>query len=429
MLDTSVDRNVDEGQAALLAMVERTQAVIHFTAEGIILQANANFLAAVEYNAEDVVGRHHRIFVDSKYARSPEYSQFWHDLKSGKTFTDQFPRRTRTGKEIWIQATYAPVFDEQGNVTRVVKVATDITERQNAIKDIAEGLEQLRQGNLCHRIPVSRLPDLAILGEAYNRTTEDWNELLKRVALVTNSVHDIEQTLNTSSQELSNRSSEQASALNETAQALGQLTKTVHNAVDEGQTADTIALDTKARAESNTKLVEEMMQAMVLIQTSSGRISKIVNTIDSIAVQTNLLALNAAIEAARAGAAGRGFAVVASEVRQLAQRSSESAQEIGDLITDSEKHVSNGVTLVNRAGTDLSKFFEGINNLSTTVGRMADGISTQSAALSQINEAISHMETITQENVQMAQDTTSACKSLSQATGTLSSEVSTFQIA
>ena len=424
MLDTTIETNLDESQAALLDMVERTQAVIHFTVDGTILHANANFLAALEYTAEAVVGRHHRIFVDPEYARGSEYSKFWQDLKSGVTFTDQFPRQTRTGRTIWIQATYAPVFDENGLVCRVVKVATDITARQEAIHDLAVGLEHLRKGDLTHSVQVSDLPDMAILGEAYNRTTDDWNALIGRVSSVTNSVQSIEQTLGASSEELSGRSGSQASALSQTAQALGQLTETVRTAVEEAKSADEIASDTRSKAEGNTKLVEEMM----LIQTSSGRISKIVKTIESIAVQTNLLALNAAIEAARAGNAGRGFAVVATEVRQLAQRSSASASEIGELISESEQHVSNGVTLVNRAGTDLSGFFKGIDALSTTVERIADGITTQSAALSQINEAVGHMESMTQENAQMAIETTSACKRLSEASGALSTEVSTFQI-
>jgi methyl-accepting chemotaxis protein len=122
---------------ALLSMVNDTQAIIHFEIDGTIITANHNFLSTLGYRLDEVVGKHHALFVDPDYARSAAYAKFWDDLKSGKIFTDQFPRHTKTGQTIWIQATYAPVKDENGNLTRVVKVATDITERVTAIEEIA----------------------------------------------------------------------------------------------------------------------------------------------------------------------------------------------------------------------------------------------------------------------------------------------------
>ena len=118
-------------------MVNDTQAIIHFEIDGTIITANHNFLFTLGYRLDEVVGKHHALFVDPNYARSAAYAKFWDDRKSGKIFTDQFPRHTKTGQTIWIQATYAPVKDENGNLTRVVKVATDITERVTAIEEIA----------------------------------------------------------------------------------------------------------------------------------------------------------------------------------------------------------------------------------------------------------------------------------------------------
>lgn len=419
--------NFSEADAALLAMVDRTQAVIHFTPEGIVLHANTNFLKALGYSADAVVGQHHRMFLDTDYARSPDYSRFWQKLRDGHSFTDQFPRRTRTGSTIWIQATYAPVFDAAGRVTRVVKVATDVTERRNAVDDLAHGLERLSDGDLTHRIAVSALPDMALLGEAFNRTTENWNALIGRVTTVIQAVQGIGKDIQGGSENLSDRTATQSSALGQTAAAVEQLTETVRNAAQEAQRADGIATQTQSMTEGSSQLVNDVMQAMTLIQKSSGKISNIVSAIDAIAVQTNLLALNAAIEAARAGAAGRGFAVVASEVRQLAQRSSDSAREIADLITESARHVADGVDLVNRAGKDLGEIFDGVGLLSETVGRIAHGVTAQSTTLSQINSAVTQLDRVTQENAEMVVQSTSASRLLSKASAHLADEVAIFR--
>lgn len=416
-----------EADAALLAMVDRTQAVIHFTLDGTVLHANRNFPAALGYSADEVVGRHHRLFVDPAYGASAEYRQFWDRLRAGESFTDQFPRRTRSGAKIWIQATYAPVFDAQGRVNRIVKVASDVTERREAIDDVARALERLRDGDLTHRIAVSALPDMALLGEAFNRTVADWNALIARVAAVTGTVHGISDDIRGASEDLSERTATQSSALGETAAAVEQLTHTLRTAAQEAQHANDIACKTRARSEGSGKLVGDVIEAMTLIQKSSGRISKIVSAMDAIAVQTNLLALNAAIEAARAGAAGRGFAVVASEVRQLAQRSSESAREIAELISESAGHVAAGVALVRRASDDLGGIFDGVGTLSESVGRIAAGVTAQSSTLSQINSAVAQLDRVTQENATMVVQTTSAARNLSETSSRLRADVAVFR--
>ena len=419
---------ISDADAALLAMVERTQAVIHFTPDGTILQANKNFLAAVDYTAEAVIGRHHRIFVDPDYAASPEYADFWRRMRGGESFTDQFPRRTRTGRTIWIQATYAPVFAPDQSVIRVVKVATDVTAHREAVEDVARGLERVSAGDLTHRLRISEVPELAILGESFNRMVDDWTNLIARVASVTQSVQGISGEIRDASENLSERTGTQASALGQTSAAVDQLTVTVRGAADEARQADDVARRTRDMTEGSGALVREAIDAMGLIQQSSGKISKIVSAIDAIAVQTNLLALNAAIEAARAGSAGRGFAVVAQEVRALAQRSSESAREINELIAESARHVGSGVELVNRAGRDLTAVFEGVGTLSDTVGRIASGITTQAATLTQINDAVAQLERLTQENAEMADESTNAARLLAGASDTLTRQMSQFDI-
>ncbi|MDG3039722.1 methyl-accepting chemotaxis protein [Roseicyclus marinus] len=419
--------SLSEANQALLAMVDRTQAVIHFAMDGTILQANANFLAAVEYDADAVVGRHHRIFVDPAYAASTEYADFWQRLRSGESFTDQFPRLTRTKRKIWIQATYAPVFDAQGRAVRVVKVATDVTTRREAIESLSHGLERLSEGDLTQRLPVSDVPDLAVLARSFNRMCENLNTLIGRVGAMTRSIGSISLEIRDASENLSGRTSSQASALGQTAAAVEQLTSTVRSAATEADEADAIARRTRDLTEGSGEIFRSAIDAMGLIQDSSSRISKIVRAIDAIAVQTNLLALNAAIEAARAGSAGRGFAVVAQEVRQLAQRSSDSAREINELIAESARHVASGVELVNRAGKDIGTVFDGVGHLSDTVGRIATGIAAQASTLTQINDTVSQLDRLTQENAEMAVESTNAARLLSSASETLSKEVLQFR--
>jgi len=150
------------------------------------------------------------------------------------------------------------------------------------------------------------------------------------------------------------------------------------------------------------------------IENSADQISQIVGVIDDIAFQTNLLALNAGVEAARAGDAGRGFAVVASEVRALAQRSSNAAKEIKELITESEQHVASGVQQVNQAGDALRKILESVREISEAVSGISSAAQEQSMGLSEINSAVSQLDQVTQQNAAMVEESTAASHTLRQ---------------
>jgi len=116
-------------RGAMVEAIERSMAVIEFNLEGMVLRANRNFLAALGYEASEVVGRHHRIFCDPGYAASQEYAAFWQSLGRGEYFTGQFSRRARDGREVWLEATYNPVLDPDGKPWKIVKFASDISER------------------------------------------------------------------------------------------------------------------------------------------------------------------------------------------------------------------------------------------------------------------------------------------------------------
>ena len=159
-------------------------------------------------------------------------------------------------------------------------------------------------------------------------------------------------------------------------------------------------------------MVAKAVDAMARIEDSSRKISDIIGVIDEIARQTNLLALNAAVEAARAGDAGRGFAVVASEVRSLAQRSSQAAKDIKDLITNSSSQVQEGVGLVNQAGTSLSEIVDSIKQVADIVAEIASASSEQSTGIDQINKALNQMDEVTQQNSALVEENAASAKTL-----------------
>jgi methyl-accepting chemotaxis protein len=186
----------------------------------------------------------------------------------------------------------------------------------------------------------------------------------------------------------------------------------------------------KARevADRGGDVVAKAVAAMSQIEASSGKISDIIGVIDEIARQTNLLALNAAVEAARAGDAGRGFAVVASEVRTLAQRSSQAAKDIKDLITNSSGKVHEGVELVNKAGASLSEIVESIKEVADLVSDIAGASIEQSSGVDEVNRALTQMDEVTQQNSALVEENAATAKTLEHQAKTMDERVSFFRL-
>ncbi len=418
------------GDEAILQIVERTQAVIHFAPDGTILRANENFLNALGYPDEsEVIGKHHSIFVQKKYRESEAYEKFWEDLRAGKFFSDEFPRITKDDKVIWISATYAPVYDEAGEVVRITKIATEITGQREAIRAIADGLEALSAGDLSHRVKLTAQDRLRELADAFNAAAEHISGLIRQVQTVSGEIDSTATEIGDNSDELSQRTETQAATLEETAAAVEELNANAKSAADYATEVGREAEETKTAAEGSSKVVEDVTEAMKRIETSSDSISQIISVIDDIAFQTNLLALNAGVEAARAGEAGRGFAVVASEVRTLAQRSAESAQEIKALISESGIHVKAGVEMVGRASGELGNIFSGVDRISDRIREVVHGLNEQTMTLGEINTAISQLDTVTQQNAAMVNQTASAIRNLTENSRTLADGVRVFRVA
>ncbi len=392
-------------------MIDQTQAVIRFGVDGTIITANENFCKTLEYDLAEIQGKHHRMFVDPGYAASKEYHDFWDRLGRGEPFTDRFQRRCKSGRMIWIQATYAGVRDATGAVATVIKVATDVTLRNDAFIEIAKGLDALSGGNLTYRLPHFGLSDVDDIGTAFNKASVRLADILRNLSQIAQQVRTNTGDLEHASSELSSRTTAQAATLEQTAAALEELTTTVRSSTKRLTDAEDLATQTAAGARKSDAVVQRAIDAMSQIANSSSEISKIIAVIDDIAFQTNLLALNAGVEAARAGDAGRGFAVVASEVRGLAHRAQDAAGEIKSLISRSATQVTNGVDLVNNTGDELKNIVKSIGTISETMGAISESARQQSNALDELNVGVGHLDVVTQQNAgmvdQLAQSNTS----------------------
>lgn len=227
--------------------------------------------------------------------------------------------------------------------------------------------------------------------------------------------------------DLSARTEEQAASLEETAASMEELTSTVKQNSDNAKQASDLAENARNVAQQGSEVVRQVVQTMAGIDESSGKIADIIGIIEGIAFQTNILALNAAVEAARAGEQGRGFAVVASEVRSLAQRSSTAAKEIKGLIETSGDRVQAGTVLVARAGDTMDKLGTAIQRVTDIMGEIASASQEQSRGIEQVNQAITQMDEVTQQNAALVEEAAAAASSLEDQAEQLRTTVSLFK--
>jgi aerotaxis receptor len=212
--------------------------------------------------------------------------------------------------------------------------------------------------------------------------------------------------------DLSSRTESQASSLEQTAASMEQINTTVAQSADSAVRGVKLAEDTAAVARRSDEAVQAVVQTMSEISASSGKIEQIIQVVEGVSFQTNLLALNAAVEAARAGEAGRGFAVVASEVRSLAQRTADAAREIRALIMASTQRVASGSTRSHEARERMGEAMQAVTHVQATLESIRGAATEQRSGIGQINEAVSHMDTITQQNAAMVEQLAASAQSL-----------------
>jgi methyl-accepting chemotaxis protein len=353
-----------EEQAELKGQVEaigKSQAVISFDLDGNILDANANFLAAVGYSLPEIRGKHHSMFVEPGMRTSPEYLEFWRRLKKGEFQAAQYKRIGKGGREIWIEASYNPILDASGRPYKVVKYATDVTQQVGLLINL-RGMIETNFGEI----------DAAV-----DQSTQEASSASQAATATSSNV-----------QMMASAAEELAASVRETAQSMAT-----------SRVATDIAFAEAKSANEYTDKLSSAAEAM----------GGIISLIQSIAGQINLLALNATIESARAGEAGRGFAVVASEVKNLASQAAKATEQISTEI-DAVRSVSSGVvealtkirnsvetmrnhvvgaaSAVEQQSAVTQEMSSNMQDASQAVTLIADNIGTISAAVGKVSQAV-----------------------------------------
>ena len=296
------------------------------------------------------------------------------------------------------------------------------------VSTLAQAMSRMADGDMVVQINESFPPAYEALRADFNSAVTSLSEMIAQIATSAARIDDTSTEIASATNDLSKRTETSAVSLEHTASAINELTAAVASAAENADTANAVSRATNDRAGVSQAVVGEAISAMSEIEGSSREISKIIGVIDDISFQTNLLALNAGVEAARAGEAGRGFAVVASEVRALAQRSSDAAREINQLITASNGQVERGVRLVGEAGQTLKDIIASVSEIATNVDGIAISSREQSTGLQEINTATSQLETTMQQNAAMTEETTAASQVLSIEAQNLIAIVQRFRI-
>ena len=422
-----------EGQ---ITAISKVMGVIEFDLKGNITNVNPNFAAVTGYSPQEIIGNHHGMFVEASYRNSPEYKAFWDNLGRGEPNEGQYQRVGKHGKDIWLQASYNPIFDASGKPFKVVKYATDITAKvneanalKNAVHETSEVVALAKAGDLTQRITIAdKHGEIKEVCAGVNSIVDTMVDILASIKVAGETINTAANEISVGSTDLSQRTEEQASSLEETAASMEEISSTVKQNAQNAKQANTMTLKAGEIATRGGEAFGRVVTTMSAITESSARIEEIISVIDSIAFQTNILALNAAVEAARAGEQGRGFAVVASEVRNLAQRSASAAKEIKQLIVDSAEKVANGSMYVDQANGTMDEIISAIQQVSDLISEITSASQEQTSGIDQVNLAVTQLDEVTQQNAALVEEAAAAAMSLVDQAAQLNAKVSQYKL-
>ncbi len=298
----------------------------------------------------------------------------------------------------------------------------------NPLNRLIEEIRLIADGELVHKIDVEGRNEMGLLAESLRHMQEALARTVGNVRSGAEAIFSGASEISVGSTDLSSRTEQQAASLEQTAASMEELTATVKQNAENASQASQLALSASDVARHGGKVVDNVVNTMTEIASSSQKIADITNVIDGIAFQTNILALNAAVEAARAGEQGRGFAVVASEVRNLAQRSAQAAREIKQLIDESVSKVDTGSTLVESAGETMGDIVKAVSRVTDIMSEIASASDEQSRGIDQIGLAVTEMDRVTQQNSGLVQESAAAATALEEQASRLSEAVAVFRI-
>ena len=293
---------------------------------------------------------------------------------------------------------------------------------------ISTKIKEMANGDLTINIDYSGRDEIGTIASDLNRMLDRIRGVVSQTKEASNQVSMASDQLSEANQNFSQRITEQAASIEETSSTMEEMAASIRQTAENAREANKLAQSTKTLAESGSQVMEDTIMAMDEINKSSSKIANISNVIEEIAFQTNLLALNAAVEAARAGEHGKGFGVVASEIRNLAQRTTESAKEITGLIEDSVEKTGRGVQLAEELSKKLGEIGTSVKKVADLMDEIAAAAGEQASGINQVNTAMSQIEQTTQQNASLVEETAASAEELAAQARELMNLIAFFKV-